>query len=387
MVFFLKKNGFMRQVQLLLFFFLLWISVPLQGQYVLVNYDYELSTFNENKPLPSETQMIISGAIPDKVQMVEIRIYSHDGNENRAPFHTAAWKRPFNKPSGEFRVPINFRLRASKKYDLSLLYFKAIDTDEKERLFDQLLESLGAYIDQIILFDGKLKLEKKPGQALSDMDEIVTTGLSNYRSLSGQSFNGFSDLIRDQLAALPKKEFEKEDGNSVEKAVDQVKVLVMNEVSYLLNDSLVKVTDSRYVEDYETEKKSGYFSLNVGYGAVYLDGNIDNLDYGTAPYLSLGFPLSTSRLAPAFLRNSSLTLGLFLDDFENSEGKTISGPIVNRPIQVGLDFKLFQFVRFGAGVVILEEEGGSGGILERKVFLQPFIGIGAKINIQLALDK
>lgn len=377
-----------KTTSVLILFFVLTLS--LSAQFETVTFDYELSTFNDNQPLPSETAMIITGTIPDEIQMVEVKIYTSKGRDGRDPLYQAAWKRPYNKPKGDFRVPVNYKLPSSKKYDVEINYLVRIDEKQRQEFYSQLKESLNAYIDQIFdLKKNKFELDKSPRQAIADMNELVEGALTVYRSQTASEFAGFSDIIREKMEDLKKTDILHRDSTGVGMEplkIASLKKLLHNEVRYLLNDDLLKIADARYVEDYETDNKSGYFALSAGYGAVYLGGNINNLDYDTAPYISIGFPLSTSRIAPTFLRNSSLTLGIFLSDFENDEGGEITGPIVKKPIQVGLDYKLFQFIRFNVGAALLEENGNNNGD-DSRIFVQPFIGLSAKVNLQLSFDK
>ena len=81
-------------------------------------------------------------------------------------------------------------------------------------------------------------------------------------------------------------------------------------------------------------------------------------------------------------------MGVFTKNLEGDGGKEISGPLVGRPFYLGLDYKLFQFVRFNAGGAVLEEPELAGmDNSNKRIFVQPFIGLSAKINLSLSLDK
>lgn len=147
---------------------------------------------------------------------------------------------------------------------------------------------------------------------------------------------------------------------------------------------------SRHVDDQETEKRRGAFSINAGYGGVYLGGDLDDFSYGNAPYLGLSFPMANSTLAPKFLRNSSLTIGAFLQDFEDGDGNKVTGFVVGRPIYLGLDYKLFEFIRFNAGATFLEKEkiaGPDDPDLISSLLVRPFIGLSAKVDLSVSLGK
>lgn len=153
-----------------------------------------------------------------------------------------------------------------------------------------------------------------------------------------------------------------------------------------------KLAISRYVDDYGTEKKQGFFSLSLGYGGVYLSGSWDDFTYDAAPYAGIAFPLSNSTIAPKFLRNSSVVLGAFLDNFEDEDGNEVTGMIVGRPFYAGLDYKLFEFVRFNAGAAFLEKtetitSGPEAGQTSTQAFIRPFVGLSARIDLSIGFGR
>lgn len=143
--------------------------------------------------------------------------------------------------------------------------------------------------------------------------------------------------------------------------IEDLKNIICTEVLDLMNTPWSKLTISRFVDDYETEQKKGTFSVSLGYEGVYLDGKLDNLSYGSSLYAGLAFPLSNSTIAPKFLRNSSVVLGVFFNDFEDQSGNKVGGLIFDKPFYLGLDYKLFEFVRFNAGAVALEKSSPIAG--------------------------
>ena len=101
------------------------------------------------------------------------------------------------------------------------------------------------------------------------------------------------------------------------------------------------------------------------------------------------FPLANSTLAPKFLRNSSLTLGAFLQDFEDTDGNKVTGFLVGTPTYLGLDYKLFEFIRFNAGATFLEKEkvGQMSDDITSSLLVRPFIGLSARIDLTVSLGK
>ncbi len=388
--------------------FILFVStlatcVMLTAQLSLVNFEEELNQLNNGEELPSEKKLLIVGTIPSSVSMVEILIFNAKGKDNRKALYGNTWLRPTANVGNQYKVPINYRLNAGKEYDFALRYFKSLDNGQKQQLYTGLVNNLNNYVDQsFAIGEKKLEFSKKTKHMVDDLNSIVEIGLSNYRTSTYATFSGFSDIVRGQIEKIKdaslleadrvvnEKDVKKAKQLYGKKMVADLKKMIASEVQFVLNDKWHTLDQTYYVDNAETEKRNGYFSINAGYGAVYLGGNIDNLNYGTSPYLGLSFPLSTSTIAPKFFRNASITVGVFTDNFEGEDEQKITGPIIKRPVYLGLDYKLFQFVRFNAGAAFLEEVGEENGQvsgIEKRVFVEPFIGLSAKINLSIGLDK
>ena len=385
------------------FMAVLAFSISLTAQLSIVNFEEELRQFNNGEAIPAEKKLLIVGTIPSDINLVEVLIFTSKGKDNRKALYTNFWLRPKDNTGTQYKVPIQYRLNAGKEYDFSLRYFKMLDKEEKRQLYSQLVNNLNNYVDQSFAI-GKKKLDfsKKTKHIMKDLNNVVVVGLSNYRTSNHVNFSGFSDIVRGQLekiqAANLKEADRVVDEKDAKKAkkifhgkmIADLKQMIASEVQFVLNDKWNSLDQVHYVDHVETEKRNGYFSVNAGYGAVYLGGNIDNLNYETAPYLGLSFPLSTSTIAPKIFRNASITVGVFLKDLDGEDDKKITGPIIKRPLYLGLDYKLFQFIRFNAGAAFLEEVGEDNGQIsgiEKRVFVKPFVGLSAKINLSIGLDK
>ncbi|MCB9265631.1 MAG: hypothetical protein H6558_11435 [Lewinellaceae bacterium] len=385
-------------------FFTLFLAISFSwiahGQYATVNFDYEKARFGENQPLPAETPIVFTGPIEANIDIVEVRIFAPKGKDNRAPLAVADWKRPRDKNGAtNFNVLTNYKLRASKKYDIEVTYFRPATDKERQALISRLTQSIDTYLDsQMGNNSNRISFQKSAKKILRDMNQLASSVLSEYRRRSDEPFPPFSELVKMKTEQIESVNLSKAgaetDGSTPAKAgqrqklIEELRALAAMEIEAMAGPNLLIFADSRYVEDYQTEDKAGYFAVNAGYGGVYLGGNLENLDYGTAPYLGLSFPLSTSTIAPRFLRNASITMGVFTRNFDGENNKEISGPLIGRPFYLGLDYKLFQFVRFNAGGAILEEPETTGvEDSNKRIFLQPFIGLSAKVNLSLSLDK
>jgi hypothetical protein len=382
---------------------LIALTINSFGQLSTINFEEELNQLNNGVPLPSEQKLLLVGNIPEVVNLVEVGIFTAKGKEGRDALYVNRWKRPLDNNGTQFRLSVNYRLIAGKTYDFVLRYYEKLDAEQTKQLYQYLLKNLDNYVDQSFeVGKKKVLFSKKTKRMMDDLNDVVRIGLSNYRTTNPSTFNGFSDIIAGQLDKIDGAELKDADRivNEADKdkamrayrkkMINDLKQMLRTEAQFVLNDEWNTLTQEHQIEEVETEKRNGYFSLNIGYGAVYLDGKVDNLSYDAAPYVGLAFPLSTSTIAPKFFRNASITVGVFTRNFKDEMDNKITGPIIKRPVYLGLDYKLFQFIRFNAGAAFLEEVGEDNGQIngiEKRVFVQPFVGLSAKVNISVGLDK
>lgn len=372
------------------------------GQYMTINYDLDKNYFNEGQPLPPEKPLMFTGLVPQGVDIIEISILPAKAKGDKDRLYLASWKDFDNKANTNYSLAVNYRLKASNQYDFRLDFFQEIDPAVQKQLTEQIIDQVTAYLDANIQVKGKsVSISRNEKKMVADLEEIITTALRDYRNQNDLGFSSLSGTVRQKLANLEAIAFGKLSKDSTaqmeqaqrqnvvtEKIID-LKNVIRIEVSELMSTPWSKLSISRFVDDYETEQKKGTFSLSLGYGGVYLDGKLDNLSYGSSPYAGLAFPLSNSTIAPKFLRNSSVVMGVFFNDFEDQNGNTVSGMIFDKPVYLGLDYKLFEFIRFNVGAVALEKSSAISGsdIVNKETFIRPFVGLSARIDLSVGLGK
>jgi len=376
----------MRPTTTLVFFFLI-MSAAGMAQRSTVFYDFAKNTFGEFEDLPSEENLLITGALPPGTELVEIAVYDEEPKAGD-DLYTGFWTANGTVGNRDFQVPINYRLSPGNDYTFRILFFQPVTGEARRELYEQVRSNIEAYLNLNYSVDdeGKLKLAESPRKLRRELDQIVTQSIRQYRITSPGAFEGFSDIVIAQLKALDGQPVQT---SSEESGLKSLMRLMDGELRSMLNQDIVVLRNERVVADVAAEDKPGYFSIVGGYGAVYIDGDFDNLDYGDGAFVGLGFPFAATKVAPKFLRNASLSVGVFVNDFE-VEGIDYTGPIVDRPIFLGLDYKLFSFVRFNAGATFLEEDNGNEMELEgldNRVLVRPFVGLSAKVNLSLSLDK
>ncbi len=376
------------------------------AQYTPVNFDYEKTSFNENLPLPAEKNLMIKGQVSEVISQVRFTIFKN--NNHNSPLNVSTWRRSFSNNSQAFDLPINYKLRGGSEYDFQLDYLRRVTDAEKLNLQKALFETLDGYVSSNVeIGRRKVAVSKPAGMLLSDMNDIVMQGLSNYDNLVGYEFKGFSDIIKDKIYQLQAtklraakfsiiKSKEGLDNNKESKTayaqqlIGDLKNMVHSELNQLLNTDLVVIADTKMVQDYPTEKTMNSLPVNIGYGAVYFDGTLSKPNYGTGPYVGLSFPLGNKTFSK-FLGNASLSAGIFLQDFKDLNEVKYTGPFIKKPIYAALGYKFFRFIRFNAGVTVVEKRnitiGNLNTITTNDIKILPFIGLSAEINIWAGLKN
>ena len=368
------------------------------AQFTTVNYDYERNWFNEGQPLPSETSMVIKGAIPENTQLVEVMILNGKGKD---VLYTTIWQKTENQ---NFSQIIPFKLRADNDYDVAFNFYQNLSDKKKEKLEADINSMINAYVNASLKDKKAIKFVKSNKKMVKEMNEILTTMTSQYKTGQPNWQPAFSDLIEMKLDHLEKTNVKKQSkGESKDVViktpsltqirttmVDDLRLQIKKEIGQMLQGEVNVLSTTRYIDDYPTAKKANSIALNAGYGGVYLSGEWDDFTTGASPYVGLAFPLGNSILGSKFMSNTSVTMGVFLNNFEDENGNEVKGLIVNRPLYLGLDHKLFQFIRVNAGATFLEGMNISEDInIEptKKVMIRPYLGLSARIDLSIGLGK
>ena len=367
------------------------------AQFTTVSYDMERNWFNEGQALPAEKSMVFKGMIPGDTEMVELSIQSSKRNEE---LYQATW---FKTNAPELSLIVPFKLRSSDEYDFVFNFFKEIPLSERKELEQKILTILHTYIEVNLSGNKSIKFVEKKKKIIKEMNSLTEKFLADYRSKKINWKPEFSEMVALKLEHLEKadldKEYVRKDSTMTKLAIrsaarqnliNNLQTQIDTEVRHMLDEKLYTLTESRFVDDYVTEEKQNSLTLNAGFGGVYLSGDWSDLSYGSSPYLGIAFPLGNSILGSKFLSNSSVTLGVFTQNFEDENGNEVTGFLVDRPIYLGLDRKLFKFIRVNVGAAFLEGVNVSdviGVAPTKKVIIRPFVGLSARIDLSIGFGK
>jgi hypothetical protein len=369
---------------LLLFLCLPWVA---QAQKPSVFFDYEKGHFNENQPLPAETYFTLNSRVTQQVAGLAFRIHREKPAHDGEPLYEALWKRPASDSGQVLSLPVNYRLRGGSEYDLELLYFRRVSAAELQALRQSLRQTLEQYLTQTLKPKSSSdRLAQSPQQAFDDLNDLMQRALRLYRSTAEHEAPKFSDIAKSRVKQAYQYKFHKKRADEqVETAVADIATLLLAEADYFLQSGLMVVADKKWVDNYPVAKVMNILTLQVGYGAVHFEGEIDKLSYGTGVQAGLVLPLGRKAFASPFWSRSSVVAGFFLQNFEH-DGATVSGPIFKRPLYAGLGYSIFRFARLNAGATVLERQP-TAALPDTRVYVRPFISLTADIRLWFDLAR
>lgn len=366
------------------------------GQIKTVNYNVVNNEINGNNPLPSEELFFIRGILPTSIELVQVNVNRTGKKPNRSEAYI--WKKAFDFEVSQYELFVSQPLRANDQYDLEFFFFKRADKDQMESIKDAVNNNLESYIRANLEVTGGGIKTNNPNQVMiTQMNQIVTDALEDYKHFLGRDFKGFSEIVRQKLEQkdrlkLKKARFNiigknKEDNEKAAYAnqyINELIKIVQNESDQYLDNSLLSLVDIRTISNYPTERKPGTLPLNFGYGTIPIKRSLAATEYLHGPYAGLSLPLGNKTFTK-FLGNASFSTGVFLQNFESSQGDKIEGQIIGLPIYAGLGYKMFRVFRFNVGAVSLNMENGPG--LGSQHYIQPFAGISLEFNIWMGLNN
>ncbi|MFO7823560.1 MAG: hypothetical protein R6V72_06450 [Cyclobacterium sp.] len=378
-------------------FFLSLLSLPAMAQDQSISFSPESNQINGGRPLPSEAPFYIQGILPDGIKRVELKIFKSKKNENLADSYS--WKAAYGSDPQNYEVFVAYPLRSSENYTLRFYYYSQADTNEMAALQDALHTNLESYVNANFIANKRgISALTNPKAMLTHLDQVVLQGMQNYTHPLEQEFQGFSDMVKIKIEQFQGVKLKGARFNLLSKNPDpdnegqaqytaQLKKelidLLHAEVDQYLRANLLMLVDIRELENYPTEKKPFYLPLNLGYAGTYFNGGFNNLDYGTSAFAGISVPLG-NRSFTRFLGNASVSTGVFFSNMQDSNQTEISGPLVGRPVYVGLGYRIFRILRFNAGTVLTSSDVNAN---IENITLYPFIGFSVEFNLWLGLNK
>lgn len=385
----------MKKNTLVVLVFGFW-ALGLQAQVTTVNLDLINGKINGGKPLPAEEEFYIHGSVPDKIEMVKLLIYPAKKAEKAG--YTYFWKAPFGYKDLSYQVLVADPLRSNTDYRLEFGYYQKAGADQIVEVRSLIHQNIKTYLSTITTIKkGGIHFSESDEVLMSNLSRIVDQGAYYFELPNGEKFPGFSDITRAKLEQRGKLKMgdakynvtgmtEADNARAVfaDEYITDLESILFSEVDQYLSPNMLVRVDENIFENYATEKTANSLPINVGYGAISLSKGLPEQEFVTSPYAGISFPLGNRTFAK-FMNNLSVSTGFFLSgDIRNQLDEKISGPVLDRPLYLGLGYNFFRFIRLNAGGTFITTEQLDG--MNQKSF-QPFVGVSAEFNIWLGIGS
>ena len=355
-----------------------------QMQTLLLNAKY--LQFDNGRELPAEQAFIINSEVPGTVEMVKMQLSNVPFKLNKQ-LYESIWVRKENDNTTVAILPNYFKLKSGNKYNFKFLYYRNLQETERQQVSQMLKTTVQAFLtSNIEQKETKYLFRNSPSDIYSSLNTLLSESMVDYETRRGSLAPKWSGIIENMLTTMAKSKISKDtDVKNADNLFAILKNEMNNEITMFANSYDYVLSDVVSIEDYPTEKTMNTISLNIGYAGIYNSGDFSNLDYYSGPYLGISLPLGNRAFNSNFWSKTSLSAGIFLQDFTATNSAKISGPIAEKPIYFGVGYKIFKFLRLQAGTTVLEETDPLNG--DKSVYMKPFIGLSMEFQLWLGVNK
>ncbi len=374
----------MRRVIILVSFMAMNITLTAQIQTVQLN--SKKLQFDDGRELPAEKAFLITSEAGLMVAMIKMQVANTDFTKSKI-LYESKWKRKDEDKGSVAILPNHYKLRSGNDYYFRFIYYRKIRETEQRQIRGMLEKTAKTLLESnILLKETKYKFLISPDELFQSLNAVIEEGMVNYETRSGTAKPVFSGVIKNMLYTMSKRRIANDStgpasGNIFNSLLNQVN----NEIEMIANNYLYVVNESITVPDYPVEKKQRTLALNLGYAGIYNNGSFSDLDYYSAPYAGISFPLGNRVFDGRFWNNTSISAGVFLKDFKNTDSTSVSGPVVKRPIYAAFGYRVFNYLKIHAGAAILEDSNNTNN--SKSVYLKPFVGLSLELNLWLGIGK
>lgn len=374
----------------------LFFTLPLFSQVKTIDLDLLQSKINGGNPLPAEKAFYVRGAIPEKIEMVKLTIYPSKKTINSG--YSYFWKSPFGYKDISYSVLVSDPLRSSEDYFVEFGFYQKAGAQQIEEVRELISQNIKTYLSNITTIKkGGIHFSESDIVILTNLKIIVERGAYYFELPNGEAFPGFSDITQSKLEQRDKLKMGKAKYNATDLSendnaravyaaqyLEELNAIISSEINQYLSPNMLVRVDEKVFENYPTEKTPNTLPINVGYGGISLSKNLPDQEFVHGTYVGFSFPLG-NRTFTKFMNNLSISTGAFISGkMENSLNERISGPIIERPIYIGLGYNFFRVIRLNAGGTFITTEKLSGNNVNS---FHPFIGLSAEFKLWLGFGN
>jgi len=366
------------------------------AQIKTVNYDIVSNEINGNTPMPAEDVFFIKGVLPKNIELVQVNVIRSDKSNRIGEVYS--WKKPFDFEISQFELFISDPLRSNEQYTFDFSFFSRAGIPQIETVQTSINNNLESYLRaNLEVSSNGIRTNHSNQVMITQMNRIVADALEDYRHKLGRDFKGFSEIFRQKLEQKDRLKLRKARFNIIgknkgdnDKAVyanqyiNELIDLAKNESDQFIDNSLLTLVEIRNINRYPTEKKPTTLPLNFGYATIPFKRSLPQTEYLHGLYAGISLPLG-NRTFTKLMGNTSLSLGVFLQNFETERGDKITGQYIGIPVYAGVGYKFLKFLRLNAGAVLVNQEEINTRINTNHV--QFFTGISLEFNLWLGLNN
>lgn len=339
--------------------------------------------FNNGADLPAERNFMVNTPIGPLVTMVAMQV--NNGNFRRGSYlYESVWEKGAQQATVAQLIS-HYKLRQNASYSFRFLYYRDISAAERAQMEALLTQTCYASLHSSISEQRSgYKLQSSPHEIYRLLNYTLQEGLTHYRQREQfRGRNEFSELVQLQIKSTVKQKVDA--GLDGVTNIENLKQQIAAEVRMIVNTYDYIITEQFEVLDYATEKLNSALALNIGYGGIYRNGDINNLNYFDAPYAGVSFSFGNRIFSSNFWNNTSLSAGVFLKNFNPSATTEASGPVVNLPLYAAFGYRVFNYFKINAGAAVMEERSQLNG--SKRIEVQPFVGLSLEMYLWMGFNK
>lgn len=365
--------------------FLLY-SITGIAQIQTIQFNSSTLLFDNGRSLPAETSFMVNTDASANVSMIKMQISAAQFKNDNFLFESI-WKRKEDEKGLMAVLPNSYKLRGGNDYDFRFIYYRDITEKEHVEIGKMLGTTANSLLRTSIQFDNnRYRFLTSPSDLYRLLNETLQDGMASYASQDDNFQPKFSGIIENILRTMNKVKVHKLEKEEMDNSLFQTLVKqVNNEVKMIANHYQFIAFDKVTISDYPVEKVKRSLALNFGYAGIYNNGGYNDLDYFTSPYAGISLPLGKRAFSNNFWNNTSVSLGIFLKNFKNTNSERITGPVVGRPIYAALGYRIFNYFKINAGAALMQDNNLITNT--KAMYVRPFIGLSLEINLWLGFDK
>lgn len=371
----------------------------LQAQERIVKVDFESGSFYNNPRIPFDNPFVVMGEAGKETEFVKVNIFYEGKNYI---LHSFVWNRVEQNISESFSIVVPPILRSNTKYDFEIITYRLLTSSQKEDLLKDVEDRVRFFLMNNIYFDGKNVVVNRPKDVYNKLNQIISESFEHFESKNFIPMQAPSSLVLEELKKQSDFRFdrffkrttriERDDiaNELISDKVEHLVALISSELTPFINSQLVQHHRQVNITSVETDKEPFTLPVNVGMYAWDKTVNINNTsvhNINFTPGVGLTIPFSNkSRLTSRarIFDSFGFSTGVLLKPVVDDNGVEYMTPGVNLPIYTGLGFRVFNLVRFNAGVLVLGEKGSQGF---DNLSVLPTAGLALELDLWMGIKK